>query len=168
MPTTTYSHSQHPKVVARACRDLIVSDRASSAANTIARYVVGRYVGSFELDGAYLASGLHRWARTELRYVQEPHQEFVASLARTFVTKAGDCDDFVVAVGTVAAATGAGVLIGWRWTGPRLAHVYPIVSAGWSERAVASGPYLVCDPLEPQIRSYVPGECVEVLTVPAP
>lgn len=127
------SNSQHPRYVAEACRRLIRRDRYSLTAHTIARYVIGHYHDAPpDLLGQGAPAAIWRWARARIRYMREPRIEYVSSLAYTFLCQSGDCDDLVVAMGTVAATCGLETFVGWVWTGEQSAHVFPVVAANWA------------------------------------
>ena len=166
MPASqTFSRTQHPSEVAEACQYLIRRDADSPLSLAISRAVLSDHLlPTWDTTGQDVPRALHEWVRHEIRFVREPHKEYVASLDFTYLYKAGDCDDMAVAIGTIARSVGVPTWVCWRWTGPGFAHVYPCLGPSWAPGQSSRWPTWSVDPfLEKISRDLGPPGLVHLL-----
>ncbi len=127
---------QHPDRVQDACARRI----REGAADPIAAVVTRRQLTPWapperEFTGWWVPLALQAWARTLVFYREPPHEglpgEILQSLRVTAWAGGGDCDDCVIAQGTMAAILGFRVAIGRIWLSPAQAHMVCAVSPDW-------------------------------------
>lgn len=102
--------------------------------------------GGREFEGSWIPWALQDWARDLVFYREPPGEgrpgEILQSLSVTLWAGGGDCDDVVIAQGTMAAILGLRVAVGRIWLGQWQAHLVCAVSPDW----IASPGMVVVDP----------------------
>ena len=128
---------QHPAQVAAACVRRIREGARDPVNAVITRNQLTPWApDAREFLGAWVPGALQAWARGMVFYREPPGEglpgEILQSLPVTVWAGGGDCDDCVIAQGTMAAILGFKVAVGRIWLGPSQAHLVCAVSPDWT------------------------------------
>ena len=130
------TQGQHPDRVQDACARRIREGAADPLAAVETRRQLTPWAPTErEFSGAWVPWALQDWARSLVFYREPPHEglpgEILQSFRVTVAVGGGDCDDVVIAQGTMAAILGFRVAVGRIWLGPAQAHIVCAVSPDW-------------------------------------
>jgi hypothetical protein len=156
-----WSPTQHPAEVAAAARDLVQRSIDQPATVHLTRQILCHHLPPvWDVTGRYAPQAIHEFLRHGLRFIREPHGEWVADLEYTCAVGGGDCDDLAVAAATIAKQTGIPTWICWRWTGPSTAHMWAATGSSWLPQTESSTPTWHLDPFVAAPTTAAPSETV--------
>jgi hypothetical protein len=131
-----YHPGQHPDRVADACVRRIREGALDPRNAVLTRRQLTPYAPEArEFTGSWVPYALQDWARGLVFFREPPGPgrpgEILQSLPVTVWAGGGDCDDCVIAQGTMAQILGFQVAVGRLWLGPSQAHLVCAVSPDW-------------------------------------
>jgi len=154
-----WSPTQHPAEVAAAARELVLRSVDKPTTVHLARQVLCQHLPPvWDITGRFVPAALHEFLRHGLRFIREPHAEWVADLEYTCSVGGGDCDDLAVAAATIAKQTGIPTWICWRWTGTSMAHMWAATGPSWLPDAPDAHPTWHLDPFLPSPMMMAPAQ----------